>query len=607
MRILLCGYEAAHAEALKAEAGILISTGHEPLVIACSKELEWELERQGVTFVSCERYRTAASVSVVVDAEAAVDTIIRNGSFGSLAYRGIPLAGITGFLFQVIAQKYLYYRELFDCMLDREVCEEIRICAPSFSSMVEENPFSHHDAEAPVHAVYAAAAARGISAGVFHGKKSSGPEQPENPLRDLLVTIALGIHNACMRLLRTSKSLSILVSDEWRNVGPLFAQLPGSTVIQYERREFPRVPFKTIVQHRMQFAHPSRRLTKAARMRIAAACVELPTRYPGDASGNGVEGLLHTVALDMLRFTLRRTLEEIERTYSFLEEYAPALVLLRASQGAQSHFSLLALVSRALGIPAIELQHGLEFFARGSLSRNHAAEYFACYGERIRSEMVAHTPAPQVTTIGSMRIDSQLGLVTPKVQSGDSLEILCIAPDIFFTAWYSDYDADRYFRAVADGVQNSKNVHVQIKLRPSSRWQNFYRESIARAFTGIAHTVAQDEPLLALCAHADIGVSCYSTAVLEFLLSGLPTILPALHPVESHAASFHFKSYADQGALRLVHTPEELNATLAGLLSNNGERKDLREGATKYMTREYDFDGRSAERLARLVRAVTGR
>src|SRR5581483_12383429 len=85
-------------------------------------------------------------------------------------------------------------------------------------------------------------------------------------------------------------------------------------------------------------------------------------------------------ALETVRLQLfPRLTHELAAAESLLAGLKPEIVLLRASVSAQTHFAALAYAARKLHIPAIELQHGIEYLGPGSVSRYHTAEYIAVY------------------------------------------------------------------------------------------------------------------------------------------------------------------------------------------------------------------------------------
>ena len=79
-----------------------------------------------------------------------------------------------------------------------------------------------------------------------------------------------------------------------------------------------------------------------------------------------------------------KVVEMIESTERLFKKQQISAVVLRARVSGQIHFAILGLVAHKMGIPAIELQHGLEFTEDFSLSVDKNADILASYRPLIK-------------------------------------------------------------------------------------------------------------------------------------------------------------------------------------------------------------------------------
>jgi hypothetical protein len=608
MKMLCIGYEPTHAGVLERHAVQLRKEGHEVTVAAFDQELEWILAQAGVSFISSHDYRRGEQVQNLELAERLVADI-RTRFLSILCYRGVALEAVFGFSLQVYIQKWLYFAEAMSEMLKREAPDTVYICTPYFSPSVEENTLLHYDNEAQVLCLRTLCAAKGIPCEVITAPVVLPPRAP-GVLSHVLYA-GLGILNGLMGFMQRKEDVRLLASEYWRHIAPVFDILPHSTLTLHDRREFRNISLKMIFRHRIRFMHGPQHLSHEAHARVAAAMEKLTSVWksqknvvlePRAYREYDLSAVLANVVDDVITYQLRPVLNDIERMYALLYKVRPQAILLRVSMGAQTHFPILAQIAQEIGIPAIEIQHGLELFAPGSLSRRHMIEHIALYGELIRKEMQQMATGPKFSVVGYLDFDSLYAKLMPSEENKNG-EMVCIAPDVFFSATYDTYDVYAYFHAVATAARAS-GMRVRVKLRNASRQQSFYREAVRRAFEGVHHTILQDESIAEVCRGAQLAVSCYSTATIELLICGVPTILAALAPAENHFVSFHFSQYAQDGALKIARTKDELSSIVTELSRHKSARHSLRQGVARFMASAYAFDGRAAERLAALIRAL---
>jgi glycosyltransferase involved in cell wall biosynthesis len=428
--------------------------------------------------------------------------------------------------------------------------------------------------------------------------------------------------NLMMVIFQPSRHPRLLISDYWKNVGSSLQRLKTGEFVFLDRGEIFNIGWQTLFRYRIRFVHLVDFISRAARRRVEekkSALVKLWGRLRANlpeifiCRGQTLDPLL-VRAFDDIVNNLGQTLGEIEGAQALCKKIRPDLLILRASVSAQTHFSILPLLAQQLGLPAFELQHGLEYLGPGSLSRDHTAEYVGVYGALVKKELVAlGYAADKVREIGSPRFDGygfKAGRVIQKETNNRALSVLCIAPDIRPFEIYDSYSAQDYFRAVAEALRSLRDrdlgISLIIKLRPGPAGEQQLRSIIKDSFQGLSYTIAQQEPLLDLYAKSDIVISGYSTAILEALQCGVPVILTALNPIEAIMARFHFQRYDEAGALELVFTAKEILSILAKYVKRPKAVAVAQARARSFLEKNFCFDGRASERFAALIGELVG-
>ena len=290
---------------------------------------------------------------------------------------------------------------------------------------------------------------------------------------------------------------------------------------------------------------------------------------------------LDTIIADVISHVLK----DIDDSYALLARVKPDVVELRSTMSGQTHFVILAQVARALGIPSLEMQHGIEYYGPGSMDRRHSAEHMGVYGPLTQREL--HTAEDSITThvIGSPRFDIYASISetdrTTQTTLHTGITVLCIAPPITPSV-IDTFDIEEYFSSIAQAVRKIQNVSVIIKFRPGPYRQSFYETAVAHTFEGVPHRIAQYESLAELCPQADIAVSNYSTATLECPV-WYPLIYFGVSPGFDLMADLYFAPHKQEGALMIVKTKEELACALGTLAKDPQAREQLSQAAASFL------------------------
>ena len=596
-------HEPAHVYALET----LLHSGESVSVLALDAEVEQMLLERHIPYISGKGFRDPQQVEMSVFAEEYARGLI-SAAWNFLSYRDISLGKLFVFPLQEYLNWALYYIELFKRFADDTKYTEWVVYEPVSGPPIAGGPLAAHMYNVVLRSAKLVAESRGIVLRTIPLPREAVNGRTRR-LRfvfvRLLLSVAVASLNTVVTMLRRPRTVRLLVTDLWKNMAAWTSVLPESEILLLDRSELARIPFKAIWRHRIRFIHLSQFLTREDTRRAAAHGQQCKNEWqtlraqinPVFFRGTDLRPLLLD-AFDTLIISASPAVRaQIDGAYGLIVKTRPMGVVVRASVSGQTHFGVLAMVSKKLGVPAIEQQHGLEYLGAGSLSRNHAAEYLALYGPKIRAEFesIGYEPARLIYT-GSARFDGYRPLATE-----DKNAVLCIAPDLYLGLVLDTYSCVDYFEAFFAALPEGREAVV--KLRNGQR-ESFFISTIERLRGTRTCRIEKDRPLSTLFAGARTVVSCYSTAVLESMLSGLPVVMMPISPMEVAVTRFHFDEYAASGAVRIAWSTAELRTHLAGLES--GEAYKLqRQAALDFLSKNFLFDGKASERFAALVRSLT--
>lgn len=584
-----------------------------PIILALDTELEQLLGKEGIPFYSQERFSVGGSEERFTRIEAWVAATIAASPFNSYTYRGIPFLKAYAYGLQFYLLQIAYYGPLLSRALAAipEV-HTLLLCVEQIHARPEQIVLTRNPSGAILRVARAIAKEHGISVDLLEEEKSRSRAFRANRLWFLLMRslfgISIGMLNICMGLV-PRKKMGILASENWGNIAQLLSASPESELILLDRAEVRCMGILAVFRHRVRFMHITTYLDRNARRRARDAAQEIAAHWVKEI---GTASTLMYSGIPMLPFMqealdtvflcgVPRITYEIEGSFAMLKRFRPHLVLLRASVSNQTHFPILALVARSLGIPAIELQHGLEYLGPGSMSRAHTAEYIATYGSLVARQLHAIGYAPNKTlVVGSPRFDAYF--VPIHAPKHPFFTVLVLAPEMV-TIFFDTYEVTAYYRAAAAAVRAIPGAVALIKMRPIPERESFHRQAIREAFEGVTHMIAQYESVAQCLSCSDAMITCYSTVVLEAFLSQVPVVLVAISSGERLSVDGHFTTYADAGALRIAHSTEEAIRCLQILTDPKAHAKST-TAAQAFLKEHYAFDGRSSKRMLARMREL---
>ncbi len=592
------------------------------LVIPLDAEIEDYMSSHGMPFISGLQYRTPDTSSVELGEQWPAQ-ILESKKWSFFSYRGVNLSQAYFLSLQGYLTHLFYYVDIVANVLAKHPSIERLIVfshgtdGPFFGSVLVR------------HGINACVAA--VSAVAVQTKKEIliVPPSTTLPMKSGQTIFALKrtMFGVCIFLLNTviatlvrPKKIRILASDYWKNISPYVKNLDSAEIILNDRLESFNAGLGNIWRFRMRFIHGDSFVVTSTKHREEASenIRKEWKAIKGDHSldafayrGVGLGGLLTSALDSIIGDAVTRVLKDIDDTHAMLERVFPHVVILRSTVSTQTHFVVLAQVAKSLGIPSIEMQHGLEYYGPGSVSLRHRAEFTCVYGPLTRQQMegVGDTSTTAIE-IGSPRFDVYVRAKNSRApvsasKDKDQITILCVSPAIDPGGDSPDtYETYDYYQAVAEAVRQIPNARVIFKFRPGPNRDTFVRTSLARLFVETPYEIAQFETLASLLPRIDIAISCYSTALIESLQAGVPSIYLGLSPEQKMMGLHHFSYYEKEGAMRIATTKAELTNEISSLVSDPKLREALSAGAEAFLKKNYLFDGHSSERAAVFIQSL---
>lgn len=592
-----------------------------PLIVSLDAEIDFALEKRGVPFISGKTLQNRTAPTTYVRAEEIIREICTNSALSFFQYRGVSLLESLRFSIHVYLLRLFYFMDVIERLLEGGY-DITRLVVPVSAVVASKtsDPLAGEESLAAYEAACLIAEKRGVQCERYDVVSAS--LQFNSRLQGWMFALkrasfglALSFLNALMSV-RPRRSLRILGSDYWRSFGPILQQLPEAELILLDRSEALRAGFKNIWRHKIQFVHISQFLTRKGKRRALDHAKKCREEWAAVK-----DGVLQSVDLSFCGVHLFSTLDRVmthsieaaiphivcdaEGSYAMYECLSPDAVLLRASASRQRHFSILPLVARQVGIPALEVQHGGEYLGTGSGTREHAAYFLATYGPLVCEEFRSlGYEKERLLPIGSPRFDAYMRDVPKSVsrEKGGDFIVLSNTPTMDVNERYGTYSVEEYFKTLGKAFRAVPGAKLKITSRSATVRAAFLEEARARGLAGVNYESVGITPLPELFRQADIFVCSYSTVVYEALLYRLPVILAAFAPVEKMMADFHFSHFEKAGALLIAHSPEELSAMLQKLSADVDARARMSAAAWEFMQKNFSFDGRASERIAELVR-----
>ncbi len=614
MKTLLVIYQPAQVAPLEKAYSEFLASDQDVEVLAFGADVEFLLEEKNITYTSGRTLRKRTPPEHLLAAVQLGQEVLQDTRFTFFEHRGISLGELYTMALQDYLVRFFYYISIAQSVFAAYPEIEVKLMQSADIVSPTSGMLAVFEARVTVDAfeLVAEAEKRVLKIlGEMPVWEASIARRSDRIKRNVSES-ALLILNYVMSLL-PRKRLRVFASDYWKNIAPLLGELPDAELLLLDRAQIKNVSFTDLVRHHMRFvkidSYVSRGERIEAKKKVAFFSMQWKTArnlYAASYSyeGYSLDAFLEKIVDRIISVGGEHAILTIDGSYRMLKKLRPNVVLVRASISAQPHFAILCRVSAALGIPSVELQHGIFYLGEGSFVRNRTAEYIAEYGAQSRKELqeIGYRQ-DQLFDVGSPRFDAYSKMKAYDAKQKETVTIGCIAPEVLTGSWNDSYDVFDYFAQLAEAVSDVPNAAVVIKLRATEVNYSFYQKALAQAFSKTPYSMLRYEPLQELLEKSDFIVTCYSTALLEVLLCGIPMVYEATLPMQDELGkSLH--TYEESGALIYAKTQEELLKAVKDLSEQTESRAQYSHGAQKFMKDNYLFDGQASARLAVEIRKL---
>lgn len=622
MKTAIFLYEPSQLASLDAIIARLDKEGREPQIVSLDAEIDFALEKRGVPFISGKTLQNRTAPSTSMRADEVTRALYDHEAMSFLKYRNVSLIDSLRFSTQIYILHIFNYIDIIERFMDSTVGIDHMLVPVSIAQASKtSDALTVEESKVVYEAAHLVAKQRGILCELYDTRSSA--LQVKDYLQELsfafkraLFGVALSSLNTLMAL-RSRRKIRIIASDYWHSLAPILHHLPDAELVLVDRKEALKAGLGNIWRYKMRFLHIKHFLSLAGK-RLALAYAEkckkewrivrkeILQSIDFTFCGADFSTTAERIMIHLIETAVPDVICDIEGAYAMYEHLSPDTVLLRASASRQRHFSVLPLVAREMGIPAIEVQHGGEYLGPSSGTRRHAAHFLATYGPLVCDEFRALGYEPErLLPIGSPRFDAYMRDAQKAIarEEKSDLTILSNTPTMDINERYGTYSIEEYFKTLGGAVRDISNARLLVASRSTTTRAEFLEEARERGFTGVNYENVGTTPLPELFRQADIFVCSYSTVVYEALLYRLPVILAVFAPVEKMMADFHFSRFQDADALLIAHSPEELTDMLKKLSADKDMRESMNKAGWEFMQKNFSFDGHASKRVADFIRA----
>lgn len=591
-------------------------------------EVEMELKKRGIPYQSLEEYQPQSSFKDRVRISA---LLMRNwhksNELNFFKHKDIHIGEIIEYSLGEYLLLVLYYIDVFSFIFDKSLnVDTIYISEPTTNLSSTVGQLARFEILAPLEIVKLLSHNRGLNVcAIPHSANIVSKRKFNMAVRVLIrrvFIIGLKALNSVIAPFRHKNAMKIFVSDYWWHIDPFITTMSDVEITMMERGEIKNIR-AYIWKYKILFNQVGDYLTSSIRKKACEKCIEFDRAWKalGDSTPFKKEFVYLGVpfweivkpAYDHLVTSFSRNIvESIDGAERLLKRQGIHAVILRASVSGQIHFGVLALVARKLHIPAIELQHGLEYFDSTSHTAKKAAGIVASYGPLVKKDLEqANDSTFTALNIGSPRFDQYLNKSISEKRKEALREklridvsrpvVLYIAPEVVIGQTYDSYDVVRTFKNLSS-LQSIEGLQIVVKIRPGPDREIFFK-NVLKETLGEKCILAQYEDMQELFSISDIVISCFSTVVLESMVGQKPVILDGNNSSDLMFMESHFLPYEKDGAIIISRTEKGLNGHVKELLDPVKAEKMV-EKANKFLKNNFCFDGMSAERMSDFLKKI---
>lgn len=576
-------------------------------VVALRADVEMELEKEQIQFVSAYPYRDLDYQARMSFAEGAIEEIISSPSVQFWQHRGILLGSLNRISLQDYLVQFLYWYGMVSAIMsDKRYGKVVVFSQPDIDETTKA--LSNRKLRLVSTVTQLCAPASDCEVEVVMLKNE--PALPEMATyKQWFFLLLIDVFNLLVRAVIRRRKMSLVISDIWRNFEPYVNELVEAEIIVWERSEMINIGWRNIFKYRMRFMHADAFREKDTIEVATRAHDTIVSTWNGvvknrkkrffwkgsditeDVMG-AVEEVVNRSYTDVLL---------IEDTFSMLNKVRPDAVLVRASASTQLHFPVLCLVAAQLKIPSIEPQHGLFYLGPTSVPKHSTASKLATYGRLASQELRDSGYRGELLDVGSPRFDVY-STVEHKRSKEDTLTILVVLPDDTTGLWFDTYDVVELLTLVKKLLESQARVNVILKARPNAPAASFGIEMSKKTLVKFSNfRIAITEPLDTLYKEVDVTVSVLSTIILESFAAGVPVVYLANAAFHNSIVESHLTAYEQEGGMNIVRSAEELFVALNILMEQSVYIQSQTQLAN-FIRHNFSFQSGSACRVADVIR-----
>lgn len=615
---LFFAYEPAHVPLLRG----LVGQGKHHTVVAFDREVELDLDREGIPYVSVYSItRPPIDDKEVVERTRALALWYKMPELGFLAYDEILLGEQYEVATLYYIQACVYWtsviRQTFEHFPDHTT-----VAIPATGLLVPDtaDPTAKHKENLPVDCTRHLADTRGIAVEVIETPQSQVLRGRARSMKRSIVArvvhAVFSVLNMCMSVRAGKSPVRMFATDPWSRIEPFVSGMRDIELVM-SRRAQAREMLPHIWQTRARFYHRLDFANRAVRTAAASRAQDISTRWSSARESTTLqaqfvhEGVsLWPVVCQVFDDIVARaaddiaTIESIKRLF---KRHRINVVLLFAST--KGYNLVLARVAERLGIPSIENEHALVNDDKTLVHCRLNSTYLASYGPLINRTYESWGVEPwRLVSVGSPRFDEHAKPPKPEevealrnklALSHDKPVLLYGMQFPYLSLEYGNFTSNEVWDIMQDVAAVQKELGLKIILRPRpGEWRlHFYnREETLALFED--RSMAQFDSLKNLFAVSDIVLTGGSTVILEALLMHKPVVVYLPHTLDQ---DWHY--FEEAGAVRIARTYEDLKKHLAALV-DAGVRQAQVARADAFVQAQFLNDGQAAKRMAALLRRV---
>lgn len=453
------------------------------------------------------------------------------------------------------------------------------------------------------------------------GLESTVVGQPVAPgkrpfLRTVWKSLLLCLYNTFISF-APHHGFKIYASEYWSHIGSAIERMDDGELVLMESEEIKHIPWRQLLKHRVRIRHPANRKTelmKRIAIQRARTFMKQWEVVKKDVAHylSSIRGELDwSPILEVCEHLIARAprvIADIDALHCIMNEEKPNVVLQLASLGLHhSHSFLMARVAAQLGIPSVELQHaGVTIDPRSIYSRIET-EYLATYGTDVNvwHERIGHAPG-RLIAVGSPRFDQYVNERTKGIEKGKQLftqlgldtsrPILLTAVPFSgpYTNAVDSYQLAEFFETIRTVQNKVPGLQVILKFRNDKHIDTTQRKYLKNLFQTDC-VLVRDEDIFALLCACDAVVCNNSTVIYQAVLAQKPLVLYPWKIFDS----YHAQIYAP--TIPLFYTAKEAVDSISRVFTDASYREELLARQKQFL-KGYSFDGKSSERVAKLLR-----